>query len=55
MAPRYTTSRPVRPDPLLAALLVEESGRAVGEHRVVCGLNASADSFYSSQVRKGRV
>jgi len=49
----YATTLPVAPDPQLASLLVEEAAKQVGADRVVEGLNASADSFYSSQGRTG--
>ncbi|GLC65493.1 hypothetical protein PLESTF_000302500 [Pleodorina starrii] len=49
----YATSLPVPADPQLAALLAEEAAAVVGPDRVVEGLNASADSFYSSQGRTG--
>lgn len=44
-------SLPVPADPELSTLLVAEAAALVGPGRVVEGLNASADSFYSSQVR----
>ncbi|KAG2498251.1 hypothetical protein HYH03_004001 [Edaphochlamys debaryana] len=49
----YAVSLPVRSDPGLASILVEEAAAVVGPGRVVQGLNASADSFYSSQGRTG--
>ncbi|KXZ47755.1 hypothetical protein GPECTOR_33g637 [Gonium pectorale] len=49
----YAVALPVPADPQLAALLSEEAARVVGAARVVQGLNASADSFYSSQGRTG--
>ncbi|KAL6753071.1 nucleoside phosphorylase domain-containing protein [Haematococcus lacustris] len=49
----YCSSLPVPADPLLTSLLVEEAAKQVGSGRVVQGLNASADSFYSSQGRLG--
>jgi len=48
---RYAVTLPVQPDPTLCALVLEEIEKEVGPDRVVQGLNASADSFYSSQVR----
>ncbi|EFJ47292.1 hypothetical protein VOLCADRAFT_92031 [Volvox carteri f. nagariensis] len=50
----YVTTLPVPANPQLAALLAEEASRVVGRDRVVEGLNASADSFYSSQRRVSR-
>lgn len=47
----YRLCLPVPADQELGSLLVEEAAAAVGAGRVVQGLNASADSFYSSQVR----
>ncbi|GIL80023.1 hypothetical protein Vretimale_12853 [Volvox reticuliferus] len=49
----YVTSLPVTANQQLAALLAAEAARVVGPDRVVEGLNASADSFYSSQGRTG--
>mmetsp|Transcript_11383 Transcript_11383/g.24464 ORF Transcript_11383/g.24464 Transcript_11383/m.24464 type:complete len:371 (-) Transcript_11383:889-2001(-) len=49
----YILSHPVPPDADMAALLVEEAAAAVGAENVVQGVNASADSFYSSQGRTG--
>lgn len=49
----YRLCLPVPADAELSALLVHEAAAAVGSGRVVQGLNASADSFYSSQVRYG--
>ncbi|KAF5834014.1 hypothetical protein DUNSADRAFT_9451 [Dunaliella salina] len=48
---RYAACLPVLPDPKLCALVLEEAQKEVGPERVVQGLNASADSFYSSQGR----
>ena len=48
----YMVSLPVPADGELAALLTAEATAVVGPGRVVQGLNASADSFYSSQVRR---
>ncbi|KAG2427917.1 hypothetical protein HYH02_014519, partial [Chlamydomonas schloesseri] len=45
----YMVSLPVPADDELAALLTAEATAVVGAGRVVQGLNASADSFYSSQ------
>lgn len=47
----YVISLPILGNTQLAALLAAEATRVVGSDRVVEGLNASADSFYSSQVR----
>ncbi len=47
----YRVTLPVRGDGGLGALLAKEAAAVVGEERVVQGLNASGDSFYSSQVR----
>ncbi|GLI71265.1 hypothetical protein VaNZ11_016385 [Volvox africanus] len=49
----YMTSLPVPANSQLAALLAAEAAQVVGPDRVVEGLNASADSFYSSQGRTG--
>ncbi|KAG2494589.1 hypothetical protein HYH03_007355 [Edaphochlamys debaryana] len=49
----YSVSLPVRSDPYLASILVEAAAAVVGPGRVVQGLTASADSFYSSQGRTG--
>ncbi|GFR52160.1 hypothetical protein Agub_g14691 [Astrephomene gubernaculifera] len=49
----YTVAMRVPADAQLAALLAAEAERVVGAERVVHGLNASADSFYSSQGRTG--
>ncbi|KAG2439128.1 hypothetical protein HXX76_004495 [Chlamydomonas incerta] len=49
----YMVSLPVPADDELAALLTAEATAVVGAGRVVQGLNASADSFYSSQGRTG--
>ncbi|KAI8462564.1 MAG: nucleoside phosphorylase domain-containing protein [Monoraphidium minutum] len=51
--PRYAASAPVKPDALLTALLAAACEREVGPDRVVCGLDATADSFYGSQGRTG--
>lgn len=51
--PRYTVSAPVAADPVLRQLLVEACEQQVGAEGVVQGLNATADSFYSSQGRLG--
>ncbi len=48
--PHYAASQPVGADAGLAHVLVEEAEALVGAGHVVQGLNASADSFYSSQV-----
>ncbi|KAF8055740.1 purine nucleoside phosphorylase [Scenedesmus sp. PABB004] len=51
--PAYAVSAPVAADPQLAALLVAAATERVGPAAVVAGLNATADSFYSSQARLG--
>ncbi|KIZ02202.1 hypothetical protein MNEG_5761 [Monoraphidium neglectum] len=50
---RYPVSAAVPPDPLLTSLLTDACRREVGPSRVVCGLDATADSFYGSQGRTG--
>lgn len=50
-ADAYRISRPVPPNPSLARALGEAMETAVGARRTVEGLNASCDSFYSSQGR----
>eukprot|EP00879_Flechtneria_rotunda_P020628 GHRR01021707.1.p1 GENE.GHRR01021707.1~~GHRR01021707.1.p1 ORF type:complete len:312 (+),score=96.98 GHRR01021707.1:257-1192(+) len=51
--PHYTVSAPVPADTQLAQLVVEAATEQVGVQAVVQGLNATADSFYSSQGRLG--
>jgi len=51
--PPYATSLPVLPDAELSAALAAEGARQLGPQHVVEGLNATADSFYSSQGRVG--
>ncbi|GMH36897.1 hypothetical protein BSKO_04770 [Bryopsis sp. KO-2023] len=51
--PPYTLCHPALPDERLTKLLIEEGQRQFGEDAVVECLNASADSFYSSQGRVG--
>lgn len=51
--PHYTTSAPVPADPQLRDLLVAAAAQQVGPEGVIQGLNATADSFYSSQGRTG--
>lgn len=51
--PRYPSSAPVPPDPLLTALLSAACEAEVGPERVAGGLDATADSFYGSQGRTG--
>lgn len=48
--PAYSLSQPVLADPGLSAALLQSLRFTLGEDSVVEGLNASADSFYSSQV-----
>jgi hypothetical protein len=48
--PCYVKSAPVPADAELSALLVEACRGQLGQRRVVEGLDATADSFYSSQV-----
>jgi hypothetical protein len=50
--PYYTQTAPVPADPDLSALLVGCCTELVGRERVQEGLNATADSFYSSQVKQ---
>lgn len=51
----YVVSKPVAADKELSALVHERLAAKIGEARVVAGLNATADSFYSSQGRTGAV
>ncbi len=51
----YTVSLPVACDADLAATLTAEGRSLLGEGNVQQGLNATADSFYSSQVREREV
>lgn len=51
--PRYPVSAPVPPDPVLTSLLADACRREAGADKVVCGLDATADSFYGSQGRTG--
>lgn len=51
--PYFTVSAPVAADPELRDLLVSAAAEQVGPDAVVQGLNATADSFYSSQGRTG--
>lgn len=46
----YTFTQPVHADPELVRSLAAEAGQIMGPANVVRGLNATADSFYSSQV-----
>lgn len=46
----YISSLPVQADEGLTQSLLSEARAALGESSVVTGLNATADSFYSSQV-----
>ena len=53
-APPYVISRPAPADAVLSALLAERLTAAVGAEGVVNGtMNATADSFYSSQASVG--
>ena len=49
--PPYTFSRPIPSDPVLSLALQLEAARLLGPEGVCSGLNATADSFYSSQGR----
>ena len=49
----YTFSRPIPSDPALSLALEQEAVRLLGPEGVCRGLNATADSFYSSQGRCG--
>lgn len=49
-APPYTLSQPVPANAALSAALLSSLQRVLGEGVTAEGLNASADSFYSSQV-----
>lgn len=46
----YSFTLPVASDPELVSSLAREAGGIMGHGNVVRGLNATADSFYSSQV-----
>ncbi|PSC68906.1 malonate-ligase [Micractinium conductrix] len=50
--PPYTFSRPIPSDPVLSLALQLEAARLLGPEGVCSGLNATADSFYSSQGRR---
>lgn len=51
--PPYTFSRPIPADPALSRALAAEAAALLGGEGHVCaGLNATADSFYSSQGRR---
>lgn len=51
--PPYTFSRPIPADPALSQALASEAAAILGGDGHVCsGLNATADSFYSSQGRR---
>ncbi|PRW58451.1 uridine phosphorylase [Chlorella sorokiniana] len=50
--PPYRFSRPIPSDPLLSQALQQEAARRLGAENVCSGLNATADSFYSSQGRR---
>ncbi len=52
--PPYRFSRPIPSDPLLSQALQQEAARRLGAENVCSGLNATADSFYSSQGRQAR-
>lgn len=49
----YSVTKPIAADSELTAALQQAASELVGESNVVLGLNASADSFYSSQGRMG--
>lgn len=49
--PAYTFSQPIPSDPVLSLALQLEAARLLGAEGVCSGLNATADSFYSSQGR----
>ncbi|KAL4859498.1 Purine nucleoside phosphorylase DeoD-type [Chlorella vulgaris] len=49
--PPYTFSRPIPSDAALSQALQHEAALLLGPEGVCCGLNATADSFYSSQGR----
>jgi len=49
--PPYTFSQPIPSDSVLSLALQLEAARLMGAEGVCCGLNATADSFYSSQGR----
>lgn len=51
--PQYAVSSPVPANPQLVRLLADACAQQVGAELVVQGLNATADSFYSSQGRLG--
>ena len=46
----YAFTLPVHSDSELVSSLANEAGQTMGSGNVVQGLNATADSFYSSQV-----
>lgn len=48
----YSFSRPIPSDPQLSAALAAEAAAWLGTEGVCAGLNATADSFYSSQGRR---
>ena len=50
VVPPYLFTLPVRADQELVALLAGQAEPLLGKDNVVQGLNATADSFYSSQV-----
>ncbi|GAX77180.1 hypothetical protein CEUSTIGMA_g4626.t1 [Chlamydomonas eustigma] len=53
MLPAYMFTLPVQADPHIVRLLAEEASSTMGASNVISGLNATADSFYSSQGRVG--
>lgn len=53
-AQHYHVTRPVPADALLSQMLVSALTERLGAGEVVQGMNASADSFYSSQARSRR-
>ena len=52
LPPPYCFSRPIPSDPALSAALQREAAALLGPEGVCSGLNATADSFYSSQGRR---
>ena len=52
LPPPYCFSRPIPSDPALSAALQREAAVLLGAEGVCSGLNATAESFYSSQGRR---
>lgn len=50
----YSFSQPIPSDPVLSLALQLEAARLLGPEGVCSGLNATADSFYSSQGRRSQ-